>query len=71
MLSELQTLLTQQKRARESFEQQLEDEKAERKKLQTALQVKCREMDESVWFPTAGLIAYFNTDDWLFVSSFE
>ena len=39
MLSELQTLLTQQKRARETLEQQLEEEKAERKKLQTALQV--------------------------------
>ena len=39
MLSELQTLLTQQKRARETLEQQLEEEKVERKKLQTALQV--------------------------------
>merc|ERR1719370_2412963 len=38
MLSELQTLLTQQKRARESLEHQLEGEKAEKKKLQTALQ---------------------------------
>ena len=39
MLSELQTLLTQQKRARETLEQQLEEEKTERKKLITALQV--------------------------------
>ena len=39
MLSELQTLLTQQKRARETLEQQLEEEKTERKKLTTALQV--------------------------------
>ena len=39
MLSELQTLLTQQKRARETLEQQLEEGKTERKKLATALQV--------------------------------